>query len=108
MGEGGNLEVRPAGEDFYGDIGKNLPEDLREAESRGKAEGEDKLLIGQICRKLLKGKDIDIIIDEVESEDDERIQTMIDIAEKYAPDYEAEKVFEEYIKTVKERIPEIY
>ncbi len=85
-----------------------MAEDLREAESRGKAEGEDKLLIGQICRKLLKGKDIDIIIDEVESEDDERIQTMIDIAEKYAPDYEVDKVFDEYMKTVREWMPEAH
>ena len=91
-----------------------MAEDLKEAENigeargkaEGKAEGEDKLLISQICKKLSKGKGIETIIDEVESEDDEKIQGMIDIAEKYAPDYETEKVFEEYIKTVKERVPE--
>ena len=83
-----------------------MAEDLKEAENIGKAEGEDKLLISLICKKLRKGKGIETIIDEVESEDDEKIQGMIDIAEKYAPDYETEKVFEEYIKTVKERVPE--
>ena len=83
-----------------------MAEDLKEAENIGEAKGEDKLLISQICKKLRKGKVIETIIDEVESEDDEKIQGMIDIAEKYAPDYETEKVFEEYIKTVKERVPE--
>ena len=59
--------------------------------AEGRAEGEDRKLIKQICCKLRKGKSISQIADELE-EDEVRIKAICDAAEKYAPDYDENKV----------------
>lgn len=61
------------------------------AEARGEARGEDRKLIRQICRKLLKGKSVKEIADDLE-EDEVRIKAICDEAQKFAPDYNEEKV----------------
>ena len=51
-------------------------------------------LINQVCKKLKKGKDASVIADEIE-EDQEYVETIIEVAQKYAPKYDAEKTQEE-------------
>ena len=64
-----------------------------EALAEGTELGTERHLIEQICKKLKRGKDIPQIADEVE-EREERVQLICDIAERFAPDYDADKVFE--------------
>lgn len=54
----------------------------------GRAEGELFGLIQQVCKKLKKGKNVREIADDLE-EDEDRIQTIISVAEQYSPDYDA-------------------
>ena len=70
---------------------------VREAVKGALNEGEFKKLITQICRKLRKSKDVDVISDELE-EDIEVISEICKVAEEYAPDYNAELVYENYKK----------
>ncbi|MCM1170516.1 MAG: hypothetical protein NC393_00145 [Clostridium sp.] len=58
-------------------------------------EGKFKTLITQICCKLRKSKEVDIIADELE-EDIEVISEICKAAEPYAPGYDAELVYEAY------------
>jgi predicted transposase/invertase (TIGR01784 family) len=60
-----------------------------------KDEGKEQSLIGLICKKLIKGKSIGIIASEVE-EDEEYVKGICSIAEKYLPDYDVEKIYEEW------------
>ena len=60
-----------------------------------KDEGKEIKLIGQICKKLFNGKSINIIASEVE-EDEEHVKEIASIAEKYLPDYDEEKIYEEW------------
>lgn len=48
-----------------------------------------------ICKKLSKGKNIDDIASELEEDDISKIQEIVDIAYKFAPDYDANKIYEE-------------
>lgn len=59
-----------------------------------KAEGREEHLISQICKKLAKGKTIEQIAYEVE-EDDVRVETICDVAIKYAPNYDIEAIWRE-------------
>ena len=63
-----------------------------QAREDGFEEGEDRHLIEQICKKLRRGKDVEQIADEVE-EDITRVQTICDIAERFSPEYDPDKVF---------------
>ena len=60
----------------------------------GRKEGADKHLIELICKKLKKGKTIDVISREVEEELD-NIRPICDVAERYAPDYDVEAIYDE-------------
>ncbi|MBO5094001.1 MAG: hypothetical protein J6C33_06555 [Lachnospiraceae bacterium] len=51
------------------------------------------MLIKQICKKLRKGKDVLQIADELEAKPSE-IEWIVKAAEPFAPDYDAEKVWE--------------
>ena len=68
-------------------------EGREEGFERGREEGEDRHLIEQICKKLRRGKDVEQIADEVE-EDITRVQTICDIAERFAPEYDPDSVFD--------------
>lgn len=70
---------------------------VKEAKDEGEEIGKEKTLIGLICKKLAKGKSINIIADEVE-EDEEFVKEICAIAENYAPDYDDEKVYDEWKK----------
>ena len=67
-------------------------EGIAEGKAEGQIKGKDLLLIEQVCKKLKKGKDIPTIADELE-EDVAHISVICSAAEKYAPDYDAEKIF---------------
>ena len=56
--------------------------------------GADKHLIEQICKKIKNGKTLDVIADEVE-EEVENIKPICAIAEKYAPNYDVDAIYEE-------------
>ena len=66
----------------------------------GERKGDEKRLIGMICKKLKKGKDIDTIADELE-EEVETIAPIIETAIKFAPDYDVDAIYEELHKLVK-------
>ncbi len=70
-----------------------------EERKKGKEQGDYIRIITLICKKLIKGKDADTIIDELEADDEaEKIKELIEISRKYVPDFDAEKIYEEYAK----------
>ena len=62
-------------------------------------ESREGLLIELICKKLKKGKSVPQIADELE-EDEAAIQAIVNAAEKYAPDYDVEKIVKDVLATV--------
>lgn len=52
----------------------------------------EEYIIEQVCKKLIKGKDIETIADELE-EDVDRIRSICEIATKFAPDYNIEAIY---------------
>lgn len=65
-----------------------------EGREEGKGEGSSKRLIELVCKKLVKGKSIETIADEVE-ETVESIKPIFDIAVKYVPDYDVDAIYNE-------------
>ena len=61
----------------------------------GLKEGELNKLIELCCRKLHRGKTAEQIAEELE-EDPDTIDRIVSAAERFAPDYDAEKVFREF------------
>ena len=59
-------------------------------------EGDTGRLVNQICKKLKKGMSVSQIAEAVE-EDEARVQTIVDIAKKYAPEYDVEKIVKELL-----------
>ena len=59
--------------------------------------GEMQKLVSQVCRKLEKGNSVEEIADMLE-EETEVIQTICDIAVQYAPDYDINKITNEFMK----------
>lgn len=73
---------------------KKTMEYLRQdAYDDGVTEGEMKLLISQICKKLSKGKSVNQIADELE-EDVSKIKEIYDVAKDFAPEYDVKKILE--------------
>lgn len=60
----------------------------------GKAEGRAEREIELICRKLAKGKSPEVIAEDLE-ENLSEVQRICDVAAKYAPDYNTEKILME-------------
>ena len=65
-----------------------------EAREEGREQGEEFKLITQIIKKLKKGKPIDRIAEDLE-ENPEVIEKICAAAEKFAPDYDLEKIYRE-------------
>ncbi len=61
--------------------------------------GVDKHLITQISKKMAKGKSVIEIADEVE-EDYDKVDEIYNIAIKYAPEFNVDKIYEEMKKTI--------
>lgn len=66
---------------------------------RGIKRGVLKTLISLICRKLQKKKTVEQIADEVE-EDVELVEKIIVSIEKFAPEYNEDKILEDYMKNM--------
>lgn len=71
----------------------------KEGKIEGKKEGGIEKLVGQICRKLAKGKTQEVIAEDLEEELSE-VQRICDIAVKYAPEYDTEKILQELLADV--------
>ncbi|MCD8098751.1 MAG: hypothetical protein LUE31_12190 [Lachnospiraceae bacterium] len=54
-------------------------------------------VIAMVSRKCAKGKDAETIAEDLDEPLDE-IRSIYLIARKYAPDYDAEKIYEEFVR----------
>lgn len=72
---------------------------MQDSRAEGRAEGEIKKLVDLVCRKLAKGKTAETIADDLE-EDINEVKRICNAAEKYAPDYDSEKVLQEFLPLV--------
>ena len=73
---------------------KKTMEYLRQdAYDDGVTEGEMKLMVSLICKKLSKGKSVNQIADELE-EDVSKIKEIYDVAKDFAPEYDVKKILE--------------
>lgn len=68
----------------------------REGRMEGIELGESLTKISLVCKKLRKGKSVEMIADEME-ENVSKIADMCDIASEYAPGYDEDKVWEAYV-----------
>lgn len=59
----------------------------------GRLEGEEKKLINLVCRKIIKGKDVDVIADELE-EEPAIIEPIYHAALQCAPEYDCNKIYD--------------
>lgn len=64
---------------------------LEEGCIEGRAEGELRSLVSQVCKKLAKHKDAATIADELE-ESEEKIHLIIKVADGFAPDYPVDEI----------------
>ena len=60
---------------------------------RGIAEGSEKRLITSICKKMKKGKNPEVIAEELEEEDFSLVCKIYGIAKGFAPDYAVEAIY---------------
>ena len=74
---------------------EGMNEGRREGRKEGRKEGGNEKLISQICRKLAKNKPVETIADELEEDDIESIRHICEVAAKYAPEYNLEKIYNE-------------
>ena len=89
----GRLEGRLEGE-RKGRLEGRLEGELK-GRTIGSIEGANRKIISQICRKLAKNKAAGIIAEELEEDDIEYIQHICEVAAKYAPDYDADRIYGE-------------
>lgn len=73
---------------------KHLKYTYNEGYEHGQQSGEYKKLIMLICKKLEKGYTVEMIA-EILEEDASTIQNIVDIAQKYAPEYDTAKILKE-------------
>ena len=62
-------------------------------ETRGEIRGENYKLISLVCKKILRGKKVPEIAEDLE-EDVAQIQTIYDAAMPFAPDFDREKIYQ--------------
>ena len=67
--------------------------ELQKQRRLGLAEGKTEKLIEQVCKKLSKGKSLQIIAEELE-EDPDVIEEICRAAEPFAPNYDVEAIYE--------------
>ena len=75
----------------------SLEEGIQQGISQGIIQGETTKLISLVCRKLRKGKTAATIAEELE-EDLALVKSIYKTAERFAPDYDTEKVYEAFQK----------
>ena len=67
-------------------------EGRNEGRNEGRREGEMLILISQVCKKIAKGKSIEVIAENLEAEPD-TIERICKAAKAFAPDYDLEKIY---------------
>lgn len=72
-------------------------EGIEEGLAKGLEKGHSLMLIHMVCKKLRKGKNIEEIAEELEEEHEE-IRKICNAAKKFAPDYDAEKIYEQLLE----------
>ena len=65
-----------------------------DGERRGEIRGETKKLIQLVSKKVQKGQNSKIIAETLE-EDETYIQSIIEVMERYAPEYDENKIYED-------------
>ena len=75
---------------------------LEEGFEKGFEKGEMLTIIRQVCEKIKKGLDAKTIADQVELPID-RVEAIIKVAEKHAPEYDAEKIYDDLTKNANPR-----
>ncbi len=83
---------------FEYDAELHMKMEREEAFEDGYTQGETEKLITLICRKKRKSKTPEVIAEELE-EDLEQVKRIYDIADEFAPEYDAEKI---YVKLMSE------
>ena len=68
-----------------------IKEGIKAGKKAGIKEGMSRYLVKNICKKLRRGKSIEIIAEELE-EQVETIKKIYDIAINFAPDFDEEKI----------------
>lgn len=71
-----------------------LFEHFDHSDPEAREEGARIKIISQVCKKLLKGQAVDEIAEDL-VEDIDEIQRIADVAQKYLPEYDPEKIFKE-------------
>ena len=64
-------------------------------------QGIDKRAVEQICKKIVKGKDVATIADEIE-ESEEYVKRICDIAAEFAPEYDVDEILNKLWEQKKE------
>ncbi len=70
-----------------------LADERWEGREEGREEGSMLRLIKTVCKKIVKGKDVAAIANDLE-EDEAVIQKIASIAAEYAPEYDAAKIYQ--------------
>ena len=73
---------------------EGFQEGHQEGRQEGLQEGKEKSRIRLVCRKLQKGINVETIADILEEEPEE-IGHICNVAEKFAPDYDCDRIYEE-------------
>ncbi|MCD7737737.1 MAG: hypothetical protein LUH58_01670, partial [Lachnospiraceae bacterium] len=71
-----------------------LEEEKERAYQEGEAKGRMRKVVDLCCRKLAKGKSAAEIADDLEC-DLSQISEILEVVQKYAPDYDIDKILEE-------------
>lgn len=76
---------------------EGIEEGLAKGLEKGLEKGHSLMLIHLVCKKLRKGKNIEEIAEELEEEHEE-IRKICNAAKKFAPGYDAEKIYEQLLE----------
>ena len=76
-------------------IEKGIEKGIEQGIEKGIEQGVNKHIVEQVCKKLIKGKTISTIAEELE-ETESTIKDIVSCAEKHAPEYDIEAVYVEY------------
>lgn len=72
-------------------------DEVRYIKKDARREGKDKLIIEQVCKKLVKGKTIEVIAEEIE-EDIDTVSTIVKVAKNHIPEYDVNIIYDELKK----------
>ena len=78
-------------------VAESKAEGRAEGRSEGRAEGEVLNKIKLTCKKLAKGQNVEDIAESLE-EDLETIKRIVNIASEFAPDYNADAIYEKLVE----------